>query len=82
MFWLHKILYQQTATMQYLEISKMTILENYVAYAIQGLKLADVMTVETRRGKKGTFGQIVWQYKSQSLALSFFLIYFEKALFQ
>jgi len=33
MFWLHKILYQQTATMQNLEISKIlkiTTLENYV----------------------------------------------------
>jgi hypothetical protein len=57
-------------------------LENYVACAIQGLKLSDVIKVGMRRGNKGTFGQIVWQFTSQSLALSFFLIYFEKALIQ
>ena len=67
--------------MQYLEISKITILENYVANAIQRLKLSDVIKVGTRRREKGTFGKIVWQYMSQSLALSFFLMYFEKALF-
>lgn len=38
--------------MQCWEISKNTILENYVAYTIQGLKLPDVIKVGTRRGKK------------------------------
>ena len=34
---LHEILYQQTTTMQYLEISIITTLENYVVCAIQEL---------------------------------------------